>query len=84
MNKLYVVGIGPGAADEMTLRAHKALEKAQVIVGYGAYIALVKPLFPEHRHLRWSRSAMQEENRIILFSWTGKCPGWTVWRPPGR
>ena len=28
MSKLYVVGIGPGSADDMTLRAMKALEKA--------------------------------------------------------
>ena len=29
LNKLYVVGIGPGAPEELTLRARKALEAAQ-------------------------------------------------------
>ena len=68
MNKLYVVGIGPGAADEMTLRAHKALEKAQVIVGYGAYIALVKPLFPEKEYLETPMRRETERCRMAVDS----------------
>lgn len=40
---LYVVGIGPGNREEMTLNAIDALEKADVIVGYKTYIDLVKP-----------------------------------------
>ena len=51
MNKLYVVGIGPGAADEMTVRAMKALEASQVIAGYGVYTDLVRPLFPDKEYL---------------------------------
>ena len=34
MRKLYVVGIGPGSYDGMTVGAVKALEKADLIVGY--------------------------------------------------
>ena len=51
MNKLYVIGIGPGAAEEMTLRAAKALESSQVIAGYGVYVDLVKPLYPDKEYL---------------------------------
>ncbi len=51
MGKLYVVGIGPGAADDMTLRAVKALEKCDVIAGYGVYVELVKPLFSDKEYL---------------------------------
>ena len=51
LNKLYVVGIGPGAADEMTVRAMKALEASQVIAGYGVYTDLVRPLFPDKEYL---------------------------------
>ena len=51
MNKLYVIGIGPGAAEEMTLRAAKALESSQVIAGYGLYVDLVKPLYPDKEYL---------------------------------
>ena len=47
LNKLYVVGIGPGAADQMTVRAMRALENCDVIAGYGVYVELVKPLLPD-------------------------------------
>ena len=48
MNKeLYVVGIGPGAYDEMTLRACNALKNSELIVGYSAYIDLIRAYFPE-------------------------------------
>ena len=51
MNKLTVVGIGPGAADQMTLRAMRALQEADVIAGYGVYVDLVRPLFPHKETL---------------------------------
>lgn len=42
--KLYVIGIGPGALEEMSVRATKAIEKSDVIVGYTKYIEFIKPL----------------------------------------
>ena len=51
LNKLYVVGIGPGAADQMTVRALRALESCDVIAGYGVYVELVKPLLPDKEYL---------------------------------
>ena len=51
MNKLYVVGIGPGAADQMTVKALRALESCDVIAGYGVYVDLVKPLLPDKEYL---------------------------------
>lgn len=47
MSKIYVVGMGPGAYEEMTIRAAKALETSDVIVGYTVYIELLRPHFPE-------------------------------------
>src|SRR5262249_11014344 len=44
---LYVVGIGPGAADLVTPRARTALECADVIVGYTLYLELVRAWLPE-------------------------------------
>ncbi|MCT8976622.1 precorrin-3B C(17)-methyltransferase [Clostridium sp. CX1] len=44
MGKLYVVGIGPGGLDHMTLKAVKAIEESEVIVGYTKYIEMIKPL----------------------------------------
>lgn len=51
LNKLMVIGIGPGAPEQMTLRARAALSEAEVIAGYGVYVDLVKPLFPEKEYL---------------------------------
>lgn len=51
MTKLYVVGIGPGSADDMTLRAMKALKDAQIIAGYGVYVDLIRPLFPDKEYI---------------------------------
>ena len=41
MGKVDVVGIGPGAKDQMTVRAAKVLSECQVIVGYTVYIDLL-------------------------------------------
>ena len=46
MNKVYVVGIGPGGDEYMTRQALAAMERADVLCGYTVYIDLVKPLFP--------------------------------------
>ena len=46
-NKLYVVGIGPGEQAYLTAQARRALEDAQVLVGYTVYVDLIANLFPE-------------------------------------
>lgn len=46
MNKIYVVGIGPGGHEQMTERAEKALNASDVIIGYTVYVDLVKDTFP--------------------------------------
>ena len=51
LNKLYVVGIGPGAAEQMTMKALRVLESCEVIAGYGVYVDLVKPMLPEKEYL---------------------------------
>ncbi|MCC8028807.1 MAG: precorrin-3B C(17)-methyltransferase [Lachnospiraceae bacterium] len=47
MNKIYVVGIGPGEYDQMTIRAARVLESCEVIVGYTVYVDLVKEHFAD-------------------------------------
>jgi precorrin-3B C17-methyltransferase len=46
---LYVVGIGSGSPDNMTLEAKSAIENADVLVGYTTYIGLIRPWFPHKR-----------------------------------
>ena len=45
--KVTVIGLGPGGGADLTGRARAALEGCDLIVGYTAYIELVKPDFPE-------------------------------------
>jgi precorrin-3B C17-methyltransferase len=42
--KLYIIGIGPGNPEGMTVRAQQALAASEIVVGYEAYIALLGPL----------------------------------------
>ncbi|MCH1983641.1 precorrin-3B C(17)-methyltransferase [Ruminococcus sp. OA3] len=46
MNKLYVVGIGPGEYEQMTIKAAEALRASDTIIGYTVYVDLVKHHFP--------------------------------------
>lgn len=51
MNKIYVVGIGPGAYEQMTIKAAKTLKKCEVIIGYTVYVELLKEYFPDKEFL---------------------------------
>lgn len=47
MNKLFIVGIGPGSYENMTIAADSALKSCEVIIGYGVYVELVKERYPD-------------------------------------
>lgn len=51
MSKIYVVGIGPGAYEQMTMRAANALHSCDTIVGYTVYVDLVKEHFADKEFL---------------------------------
>lgn len=44
MSKLYIIGIGPGAIEQMTLRARQAIGECEVIIGYKTYVRLIESL----------------------------------------
>lgn len=50
MNQIYVVGMGPGDADQMTVQARKVLESCDTIVGYTVYVDLLRESFPEKEY----------------------------------
>lgn len=47
MQKMYVVGLGPGAGRQMTGEAYAALKCSEVIVGYPVYLDLIRNTFPD-------------------------------------
>ena len=62
--KLYVVGIGPGSFENMTVRAVNALKECDVIAGYTVYCDLVRPHFPDKDYI--STPMMGEEKRVKM------------------
>lgn len=81
MSKLYVVGIGPGDIEKMTIEADAALNKSEVIVGYQAYIDLIKNEYldkeffstPMKREIERCREALSiaSEGRIVSIVCSG-------------
>lgn len=64
VNKIYIVGIGPGSYEQMTIQAVQILEKCDTIVGYPVYIDLMKPHFPDKTFL--STPMRQEVQRCRI------------------
>ncbi len=64
MSLIYVVGIGPGAYEKMTIEAAEALRSCDVIVGYTVYIDLVKDHFPGKEFL--TTPMRKEVDRCVM------------------
>ena len=64
MSTVYVVGLGPGAGEQMTVRAEKILEICPVILGYTVYIDLIREQYPEKKFL--STPMKQEVKRCQM------------------
>ena len=64
MGKIFVIGIGPGAYEQMTMKAFRALESCDTIIGYTVYIDLVKEYFPGKEFL--TTPMRQEVDRCRL------------------
>lgn len=47
MGKVLVVGIGPGNYENMTVKADRALQACELIIGYHVYVDLVKDRYPD-------------------------------------
>ena len=62
--KLWVVGIGPGDMEQMTIKAGKVLESCDWIAGYTVYCDLVRPYYPGKEYIQ--TPMMGEEKRVRL------------------
>ena len=58
MGRIYVVGIGPGDENNMTVRSREVLSVCDVIVGYKTYTDLVAGMFPGKKVVE---SSMRQE-----------------------
>ena len=75
MNKIYVVGIGPGAYEKMTIEAAEALKNSDVIIGYTVYVDLVREHFPGKEFLT---TPMKKEVERCVMAFEEAMKGKTV------
>ncbi|MGI5976625.1 MAG: precorrin-3B C(17)-methyltransferase [Candidatus Limivicinus sp.] len=68
MAELAVVGIGPGDYGNMTVKADRALKNADVIIGYGVYVELVRGRYPGKIFLTTPMTGEKERCRLALDS----------------
>ena len=75
MNRIYVVGIGPGEQGQMTSKAVKAMADSNVIVGYTVYVDLVKEFFPDKEFIT---TPMRREKERCMLAFEKASQGLTV------
>ena len=61
-----MVGIGPGDYENMTVRADRALQECQVIVGYHVYVDLVRERYPEKEFFTTPMTREADRCRMAL------------------
>lgn len=66
MNTIYIIGIGPGDYDTMTIRAARTLSECDTIIGYHVYIDLVRPHFPDKEYLSTPMTKETERCRLCF------------------
>lgn len=74
MNRLYVVGIGPGEFGGITGNARQALQESDAIIGYKKYVELVRPHFQDKEYI--DSNMLQEVDRCkraLSMVLSGKC-----------
>jgi len=66
VKKVYVIGLGPGAYEDLTIRADRALREAELVVGYTVYVELVKKYYPDKSFLTTPMKREVERCRMAL------------------
>ena len=66
MNRIYVVGLGPGDEKMMTGQALEALDDADVIIGYMVYIELLGDRYKDKEKLSTPMKQEKERCRICF------------------
>ena len=66
MAKLYVIGIGPGNAENLTAAARAALDASSLICGYTLYVELLRPVYPEKEYHTTGMTGEIERCRFCL------------------
>lgn len=71
MTRLYVIGLGPGSYEDMTMKAAKALDSCEVIAGYTVYVDLIRSYYPDKEFLVTPMRREEERCRMALETAAG-------------
>ena len=78
---VFVVGLGPGGGQFLTVQAQSALQQAEVLCGYTVYIDLVRPLYPEKECLTAAAGRWIPPGQAGTWRWSAPAmPGSTAWQ----
>jgi precorrin-2 C20-methyltransferase / precorrin-3B C17-methyltransferase len=69
--RLAVVGLGPAGPDWLTPEAHGALARADVLVGYGPYLARVPPRRGQERRASDNRVELERAREALELALAG-------------
>ena len=64
MKQIYIVGMGPGNYEQMTVEAVKKIEESDIVIGYTVYTDLIKNIWPDKNCL--STPMTKEYDRCVL------------------
>ena len=64
MKQIYIIGMGPGKYEQMTVEAIRKIEESDVIIGYTVYTDLIKEIWPDKECL--STPMTKEYERCVI------------------
>jgi precorrin-3B C17-methyltransferase len=70
--RLWIVGLGPGAADWITPEATQAMEAATDLIGYQPYLDRIPPRASQHRHGSDNRAELQRARLALTLAAEGR------------
>ncbi|MGK7890458.1 MAG: precorrin-3B C(17)-methyltransferase, partial [Leptolyngbyaceae cyanobacterium] len=75
--QLYLIGSGPGALSQLTAAARTALLRCDVVIGYGLYLDLLRPLFQANQVIESSQitQEVQRAERAVTLARQGLTVG---------
>ena len=74
---LYLIGSGPGSLGQLTVAARAALLDCDVVIGYGLYLDLLRPLFHPNQVIETSKitQEVQRAERAVAVAQRGLTVG---------
>ena len=72
--RIYVIGIGPGDIEQMSLKAYRTIQEVDVIVGYKTYMKIIEELISSKQEIfsTGMRGELERTEKAIEYALNGK------------